>query len=85
MYLYGIENQRLANIHVEPVDWQRLATHVRETPLVRKLYTQPLTELLARLEDTDQLRAIVSKVNNPYWLIKELASHVGLLEQLEAA
>ena len=85
VYLYGIENQRLANIHVEPVDWQRLATHVRETPLVRKLYTQPLTELLARLEDTDQLRAIVSKVNNPYWLIKELASHVGLLEQLEAA
>lgn len=83
VYLYGIENQRLCNIHFDRVDWQRLCSHVRETPLVRVLYTHPLTELLARLENTELLRSIIAKTNNPYWLVKELAGHEGMLEQLE--
>ncbi len=82
---HGIENQRLGNIHFDRVDWQQLVTHVRETPLPRALYTQPLRELLARLENTDLLRSIVAKANNPYWLVKELAGHAGLLEQWESA
>lgn len=85
LYLYGIENQRLGNIHFDRVDWQRLVAHVRETPLTRALYTHPLTELLARLESTDLLRSIIAKANNPYWLVKELAGHAGLLEQWEVA
>lgn len=85
VYLYGIENQRLGNIHFDRFCWQRLAAHVQETPLVRALYTQPLTELLGRLGNTDLLRSIVAKANNPYWLVKELACHPGLLEQWEAA
>lgn len=84
VYLYGIENQRICNIHFHRIDWQWLAAHVRENPLIRTLYTQPLTELLARLENTDLLRAAVIKVNNPYWLVKELAGHTGLLEQWES-
>lgn len=83
LYLYGIENQRLGNIHFDQIDWQRLATYVRETPLIRTLYTLPLTELLARLENSEVLRSAVVKVNNPYWLVKELAGHAGLLEQWE--
>ncbi|WAF88660.1 radical SAM protein [Metapseudomonas otitidis] len=85
VYLYGIENHRLGNIHVDRVDWLQLVAHVRGTPLTRVLYTQPLTELLARLENTDLLRSIIAKTNNPYWLVKELAGHAGLLEQWEAA
>ncbi len=46
---------------------------------------QPLIELLARLENTDLLRSIIAKANNPYWLVKELKGHAGLLEQWEAA
>ncbi len=30
IYLYGIENQRLGNIHFDRVDWQRLVDHVRK-------------------------------------------------------
>lgn len=85
IYLYGIENQRLGNIHFDRVDWHKLAEHVRETPLTRALYTQPLTELLARLDDTELLRSIIAKANNPYWLVKELAGHARLLEQWDAA
>lgn len=81
IYLYGIENQHLGNIHFDRVDWKLLVDHVRETPLARALYTQPLTKLLARLENTDLLRSIITKTNNPYWLVKELAGHSGLLEK----
>jgi hypothetical protein len=80
IYLYGIENQRLGNIHFDRVDWKLLVTYVQETPLARALYTQPLTDLLARLEASG-LRSVIAKTNNPYWLVKELAGHFGLLEQ----
>lgn len=85
LYLYGIENQRLGNIHFDQIDWQQLGAYVQETPLIRTLYTLPLTELLARLENSEVLRSAVAKVNNPYWLVKELVGHAGLLEQWESA
>jgi len=85
VFLYGIETERVANIHSDTIDWHHLASHVRENPLSRALYTQPLTELLARLEDTPQLRAIIATANNPYWLVKEMGKHSGLLEQWKAA
>lgn len=83
VYLYGIENQHLGNIHIDRIDWELLAAYVREIPLIRTLYTQPLTDLLARLENTDLLRSILVKVNNPYWLVKELSAHTDLLEKWE--
>jgi hypothetical protein len=85
VFLYGIETERVANIHSDVIDWHHLATHVRENPLSHVLYTQPLTELLARLENTPQIREIISTANNPYWLVKEMAKHSGLLEQWKAA
>ncbi|ARB26705.1 radical SAM protein [Pseudomonas tolaasii] len=82
LFLYGIENQRLGNIHFDHVRWEHLATHIRETPLARALYTQPLTDLLARFDDRELVQSIMAKANNPYWLVKELANHDGLLEQM---
>lgn len=85
MYLYGIETQRLGNLHFDRLDWQRLQACLLRNPLARALYTQPLTELLSRLDNTDLLRSIITRVNNPYWLVKELASHDGLLQAWEAS
>ncbi|MEN5090840.1 radical SAM protein [Pseudomonas protegens] len=85
VYLYGIENQRLGNLHFDRVCWEQLAVHVRETPLVRTLYTQPLADLLARFDKMEPMQSILAKANNPYWLVKELANHDGLLEQLVPA
>lgn len=85
VYLYGIENQRLGNIHFNHVRWEHLASYVRETPLVRALYTQPLTDLLVRFDNMEPVQSILAKANNPYWLVKELANHDGLLEQLVPA
>lgn len=85
VYLYGIEHQRLGNIHFDRIGWDHLAAHVRETPLVRALYSQPLKDLLARLDDLDLVQSILRKANNPYWLVKELAHHDGLLERMVPA
>ncbi len=85
VYLYGIETRRLGNIHLDKLSWKQIAAWLRQDPLARTLYTQPLTELLARMEVSEQLRNSIAKVNNPYWLVKELAKHSGLLEQWEAA
>lgn len=84
IYLYGIENNRLGNIHIDQVDWQYLKNHVHHNKLINTLYTQPLTDLLAKIENIELLRSIVTRVNNPYWLIKELSTH-GLLEQWNTA
>lgn len=85
VYLYGIETHRLGNLHFDRLDWQRLQAHLVRNPLARALYTQPLTELLSRLENTDLLHSIITRVNNPYWLVKELAGHDGMLQAWEAA
>ncbi|MDG9882433.1 radical SAM protein [Pseudomonas sp. GD04058] len=85
VYLYGIEHQRLGNIHFDRIRWEHLATHIRETPLVRALYSQPLKELLARLDGLEPVHAILRKANNPYWLVRELAHHDGLLERMVPA
>jgi hypothetical protein len=85
VFFYGIETEHLGNLHTEIIDWPSLERHVRENPLSHALYTQPLTDLLARLDNTPQLPSIIAKTNNPYWLVKELAKHTGLLEQWKAA
>jgi hypothetical protein len=85
VYLYGIEILRLGNIHFDRLDWQRLQAQILQSPLARALYTQPLTELLSRLENSDVVHSIITRVNNPYWLVKELASHDGMLRTWEAA
>ncbi len=85
VYLYGIEHERLGNIHLDRIDWAQLARYIRDTPLVRALYSQPLKDLLARLDDLDLVQSILLEANNPYWLVKELARHDGLLERMVPA
>lgn len=84
VHLYGIEVQTLGNIHFDHMDWKQLVEHVQENPLARILYTQPLRDLLAASDGEDNLRSIVAKVNNPYWLVKELSESTKLLKQWEA-
>ena len=85
VYLYGIETQCLGNMHFDRLDWASLQAQLLRNPLARALYTQPLIELLARLENPDLVHSIITRVNNPYWLVKELANHDGMLQSLETA
>lgn len=85
IYLYGIETKSLGNIHFSQLDWESLQALLLNDPLARTLYTRPLTDLLCQLGNPDLVHSITSRVNNPYWLIKELSKHNGILQAWEAA
>ncbi|MCG2597593.1 hypothetical protein [Achromobacter insuavis] len=82
--LYGIENIALGNIHMDRIDWEMLVNRARETPLVHALYTRPFIDLVERLDDDGLAQSILATANNPYWVVKAMARHDGLLERLIA-
>jgi hypothetical protein len=82
VFFYGIETERQGNIHVDRISWEQLSLRVAETPLIRALYTQPFIDLLGRLQDDELAQSILTTVNNPYWVIKAMARHDGLLERM---
>lgn len=82
VFFYGIENERLGNIHFDRICWEDLARHVSETPLVRALYTRPFMDLINDSSKDQLVQSLIKKVNNPYWLVKEMANYDGLLEQM---
>ncbi|MFM0349830.1 radical SAM protein [Paraburkholderia sp. RL17-347-BIC-D] len=85
VFFYGIESERLGNIHDDPVSWQRLSQRAAESALVRALYTQPFMELVDRLKDDEHAQSILKRVNNPYWVIKAMARHDGMLDRMIAS
>ncbi|HKM15630.1 MAG TPA: radical SAM protein [Marinospirillum sp.] len=82
VFLYGLECERLGNIHFDSICWKNLELYVKETPLFKLLYTKPFTELINKISGDLRVPQLIKKVNNPYWLIKEMAHHDGLLENL---
>lgn len=85
VFFYGIESERLGNIHADPISWQRLLQRVVESPLVRTLYTQPFMELVNRLKDDERAQSILKRANNPYWVIKAMAGYDGMLDRMIAS
>ncbi len=61
-----------------------LVNRARETPLVHALYTRPFIDLVERLDDDGLAQSILATANNPYWVVKAMARHDGLLERLIA-
>lgn len=84
VYFYGIEIKCMGNIHIDEVNWDRLSRYVAQTPLIRALYTRPFIDLVGRLEDDEVTQSILTTVNNPYWVVKAMARHDGLLEKMMA-
>lgn len=75
VFFYGIENFLTGNINIDDVSLKSLQKIILDTPFIKKLYTTPFMTLIEKLSDDDHAREIIKKVNNPYWLIKELAHH----------
>lgn len=83
VFLYGVETESLGNVHKDKISWDDLALYVQKKSLVRTLYTQPFTDLIGQFSDNEHVQSLIKKVNNPYWLIKEMSLQDGLLEQIE--
>ncbi len=82
VFFYGIENERVGNFHIDEIDWEQLSRHVAQTPLIRALYTRPFIDLVDWLEDDELTQSILTTVNNPYWVVKAMTRHDGLLEKM---
>lgn len=85
VYFYGAETVALGNIHTDELSWDALAARLRADPLAHTLYTVPFVELISRITDDPIGRNAIRRANNPYWLIKELASSQALLNKLVLA
>jgi hypothetical protein len=85
VFFYGIESERLGNIHTDPLSWQQLSQCVADSPLIRTLYTKPFMDLVNRLKDDERAQSVLKQVNNPYWVIKTMARHEGMLDRMIAS
>lgn len=84
VFFYGIEHVVLGNIHTDGIGWEALLARAADTPLIRALYTRPFAELMARLPNDTRTQSILREANNPYWVVKALARHDGLLDRMIA-
>lgn len=84
VFFYGIENECFGNIHIDEIDWKQLSQRAEHTPLIRALYTRSFIDLVGRMDDDDLTQSILTTVNNPYWVVKAMARHDGLLEKMIA-
>jgi hypothetical protein len=75
VFFYGIECVALGNIHRDDIGIDYLLQKVSDDPLINALYSTPFIDLLNKISIYDHVEEIVKKVNNPYWLIKELHQH----------
>lgn len=83
VFLYGVECDLLGNIHKDRFCWNDVALYIESNPLVRTLYTQPFADLMSQFSDNQTVQNLIHKVNNPYWLIKEMSLHDGLIDQIK--
>lgn len=72
LFLYGIDNIVIANIHNDSVNFNKIENALLENDLMRDLYTVPFKDVIYNLGDKDYIDEIIGKVNNPYWLLKEI-------------
>jgi hypothetical protein len=83
VHFYGAENILLGNIHSEHLSLDLLAESLRSEPFLRALHTVPLRDIFQKLSVDEEVRRLISQVNNPYWVFKRLAkNHSHLLAQV---
>ncbi|MEY8200145.1 MAG: radical SAM protein [Colwellia sp.] len=82
VYFYGIENIKLGNINSDTLTWESLGILANDTPLIKSLYTKPFVQLIEKIKDSDAVSKLIEKANNPYWVVKDLAKHEGLISRM---
>jgi hypothetical protein len=72
VYFYGIDNNKLANIHIDDLDIEFFKEIVKNDRLVNTLYTKPFMNLMDKISINDDIKQLIRNANNPYWVIKEI-------------
>lgn len=82
VHFYGVENVCLDNIHTGQLSWASLKKKLLSDALISKLYTTPFVELIGKIAGDPIARRAITRANNPYWVIKELARTDGILQKM---
>lgn len=83
VFFYGIDNILLANIHNEYVDISFFKSIVRNNHIIKKFYSIPFLEIMSDISINKDIEMLIEKVNNPYWIIKELMKeHNYILDKI---
>lgn len=72
VYFYGIDNNKLANIHIDILDIDFFKEIVKNNKLINTLYTKPFMNLMDKISINDDVKQLIRNANNPYWVIKEI-------------
>ncbi len=78
VFLYGLEIKCLGNIHEDQISYNFIKDVLLSNEIMRKLYEEPFGEVIFTFGDKSVINKAVEKVNNPYWLMKEIYSEVSL-------
>jgi len=82
-YFYGIDSVKLGNIHSDNLTIEILKDIINKDKLIYTLHTIPFLKLMDKISINDNIRAMINRANNPYWIIKEIISYdKSLLEKL---
>lgn len=69
---YGMENEVVGNISREKVDYEAIAEHFDQSKICQTMYTQSFLDFLDVAKKDPEVVDLIEKVNNPYWVIRNL-------------
>jgi len=72
VFFYGAEIHPYGNIFTELLDIERFEHIVSKDPFINALYTVPFNDLIEKLREIPGVSSRIDKINNPYWIIKDL-------------
>lgn len=72
---YGIDMLHLGNLHTDNIDLNFFMKFFEQKKFLYDLYTIPFRELMRAFINEDKYDKIIKKVNNPYWVLPELAAN----------
>lgn len=83
VFFYGIDNILLSNIHNDNIDIDFFKYIIKTNHFIGKFYTMPFLEIMDRISEDNEVKTLIEKVNNPYWIIKELMKkHQNILDKI---
>lgn len=78
VFLYGLEIRCLGNIHTDQISYKLIKDVLLSNEVMRKLYEEPFRDVIFTFGDRVAIDKAVEKVNNPYWLMKEIYTEISL-------
>lgn len=78
VFLYGLEIRSLGNIHEDKMSYRLIKDVLLSNEIMKKLYDTPFKDVIYTLGDKAGIEKAVEKINNPYWLMKEIYTEINL-------